>query len=211
MKRLKEILLPRENRFVQYLIQQAEVTVQGVRVLHRFVTERPQGEDRDEQIVRMSDLEKQGDDIRRLIIQELLDTFVTPIDREDIYNLSRSVDDILDYADSTIKELVLYHVDPTPEMVDMVAALYDGVVALRQAIQYMVDEPRRAVQHIVAAKKAENRIEDLYRRANADLFDLTDMHHIFKVREVYRHLSNSADRADEAADVIGSIVIKGNV
>ncbi|MCL6516738.1 DUF47 family protein [Alicyclobacillus sp.] len=211
MKRLKEILLPRENRFVQYLMQQAEVTAEAVQLLQRFVTDRPEGAARDAQIERMSELEKQGDAIRRKIIQELLDTFVTPVDREDIYNLSRSVDDILDYADSTIKEIVLYEVEPTPFMVEMVATLCDAVVALRNAIRYMVDQPRRSVEHLVAAKKCENRMEDMYRRANAELFDLTDMHHIFKVREVYRHLSNCADRADEAADVIGSIVIKGSV
>ncbi|MCL6454872.1 MAG: DUF47 family protein [Alicyclobacillus sp.] len=211
MKVWKDIFLPREGRFLQYLVRQAEVTVEGIDLLWAFVSEHPNGAVRDTMIERMSALEKDGDAIRKRIIQELLQTFVTPIDREDIYALSKSVDDILDYADSTVKELVVYHVEPTEAMVDMVRILRGAVVSLRRAIERMVAQPSGSIREMVATKKAENRIEDIYRRANAELFDMTDMNHIFKVREVYRHLSNAADRADEAADIIGSIVIKGNI
>lgn len=211
MKHWKEIFLPRENRFMDYLVSQAEATVAGVKLLHQFLCDEPDGEDRDDFIRQMSVLEKSGDAVRRTIVQELLETFVTPIDREDIYSLSRSIDDILDYADSTVKELVVYQVEPTQAMKDMVGILHDAVVHLRDAIETIVQDPNKSVENMVAAKKMENQIEDMYRKANAELFDMTDMNHIFKVREVYRHLSNAGDRADEAADIIGAIVIKGNI
>lgn len=211
MKNWREIFISRESRFMDYLVHQSDVTVAGVKLLHTFLCEGPEGEQRDDLIREMSALEKSGDEIRRTIVQELLETFVTPIDREDIYALSRSIDDILDYADSTVKELVVYQVEPTQAMKDMVGLLHDAVVSLRKSIEQIVDEPNTCIQEMVAAKKKENQIEDLYRKANAELFDMTDMNHIFKVREVYRHLSNAADRADEAADIIGAIVIKGNI
>lgn len=211
MKNWKEIFLPKENRFMEYLVRQTDATVSGVKLLYDFLSEQPEGAERDEFIHRMSVLEKSGDEVRRIIIQELLDTFVTPIDREDIYSLSRSIDDILDYADSTVKELVVYQVEPTDAMKEMVRILYEAVVFLRKSIEQMVQEPNGSIRDMVKAKKMENRIEEVYRKANAELFDMTDMNYIFKVREVYRHLSNAGDRADEAADIIGAIVIKGNI
>ncbi|MCL6593862.1 MAG: DUF47 family protein [Alicyclobacillus sp.] len=211
LKRWRELLLAKEDRFLHYLSEQAAVTAAGVRLLCAFVHLQPQGEARDRAVAEMSRLEEAGDRIRRKIVAELLEAFVTPLDREDIYALSRSVDDILDYADTTVQELVLYDVAATPAMREMVRVLRVAAEDLEQAIALMGRQPRRAIAHMVRAKRAENTIEDLYRRANAELFASTDVHYIFKVREVYRHLSNGADRADEAADIIGEIVIKGNV
>jgi len=211
MKNWRGIFRPKENRFLDLLVEQVQATLDGIKLLYTFVMERPTGDERDAMIAQMSALEKQGDQVRKNIIEELLSTFVTPIDREDINSLSLSIDDVLDYADSTVKELVMYNVEPTEAMLEMVQMLRDGVIALRSAVANMLDDPDATIRDMITAKRAENRIEDIYRRANAELFAMTDMHYIFKVREVYRHLSNSADRADEAADIIGAIVIKGNV
>ncbi|MCL6547568.1 MAG: DUF47 family protein [Alicyclobacillus sp.] len=208
----KDVLfVSREKRFIDYLLAQADATLAGLEVLHQYLLRQPEREAREALIADMSRLEKQGDAIRRQTIQDLRETFVTPIDREDIYALSRSVDDILDYADSTVKELVVYDVVPTPAMERMVDSLRQAVESLRSAIEHMLDDPDLSLDGMVEAKRMENRVEDLYRRANAELFGETDIHLIFKIREVYRHLSNCADRVDEAADIIGSIVIKGNV
>ncbi|MCL6445355.1 MAG: DUF47 family protein [Alicyclobacillus sp.] len=204
------LFVSRERRFFDYLVEQADATLAGIELLAEFLNHRPDGDEREASIERMSLLEKQGDDIRRHIISELRDTFVTPIDREDIYALSRAIDDILDYVDSTVKELVVYDVAPTDWMREMVDNLREAVMHLRDATANLVVDADEALAAMVGAKKMENQIEDLYRRANAALFDETDVHYIFKVREVYRHLSNCADRVDEAADILGAIVIKGN-
>lgn len=194
-----------------YLVEQAHAATDAMGVLHQFLVQPFEGDNQEELIAKMSRLEKLGDELRRKAIVDLLETFVTPIDREDIYALSRSIDDILDYADSTVKEIVIYDVEPTDAMREMVSVLKESVSKLANAVETMVREPSTCVEDIVLVKRAENRIEELYRRANADLFDRTDMNFIFKAREVYRHLSNCADRMDEAADIIGNIVIKGNI
>lgn len=211
MKKWQDIFRSQETRFLELLVEQTQTTLDGTRVLYEFVMKRPSGNELEDIIEKMSLLEKQGDEVRKNIVEKLLSTFVTPFDREDINSLSLSIDDILDYADSTIKELVMYDVEPNQAMQKMVRMLRDGVVALRSAVENMLADPEATIRDMITAKRAENRVEDIYRRANAELFSMTDMHHIFKVREVYRHLSNSADRADEAADIIGAIVIKGNV
>lgn len=211
MKNWKDIFVPNDDRFVTYLVQQAQAASAAMGVLYQFLMQETGSSAIDDLISEMSLLEKQGDAVRKRAILELLDTFVTPIDREDIYALSRSIDNILDYADSTVKELVLYDVEPTTYMREMVGVLKESVSRLEHAVETMLKDPQACVQDMVFVKRAENRIEELYRTANAALFDMTDMNFIFKVREVYRHLSNCADRMDEAADIIGNIIIKGNI
>ncbi|OFW75619.1 MAG: hypothetical protein A2201_01055 [Alicyclobacillus sp. RIFOXYA1_FULL_53_8] len=199
-----------EGRFYDYLVDHTQVTLAGLRLLYRFMAEGDAGPEHS-LITSMSALEKQWDAIRRQLIDDLLSTFVTPIDREDLYDLSRCIDNVLDYADSTVKELVVYQIEATPEMLEMVKVLEEAAQNLNEAIAHMKDNVKLALEHLIAAKKHENQIETIYRLANAKLFDSTDVHYIFKVREVYRHLSNAADKLDEAADVMGSILIKGNV
>ena len=76
----------------------------------------------------------------------------------------------------------------------------------------MQDHPNVANDHAVRAKALENRVETVYREAIADLFsqprDIEHIVNMLKLREVYRHLSNAADRGDAAANVIGDIVVK---
>ena len=70
------------------------------------------------------------------------------------------------------------------------------------------DKPRVCEEHLIRAKKAENYVEHLYRTALVELFKDPNVVTILKTRELYRHLSNAADHGDEAADVIGDILVK---
>ena len=156
--------------------------------------------------------EKEADEVRRILIYELNKTFVTPFDREDIFALSRTIDDVLDYAYSTLTEMEVLKVRPTPFMARIASLLRDAAFELLQAVDRLQDHPGVANEHAQRAKALENRIEDVYREALADLFSgAEDTKHIVKMlksREVYRHLSNAADRGDEAANVIADIVVK---
>jgi len=146
------------------------------------------------------------------LIDELNRTFVTPFDREDIFALSRAIDDVLDYAYSTVNEMVIFKVEATPYMVRIASLLRDAAFELLQAVDRLEKNPNVASEHAQRAKALENKVEDIYREALADLFstaiDLEHMILIFKLREVYRHLSNAADRGDEAANVLADIVVK---
>lgn len=156
--------------------------------------------------------EKEADEIRRILIFELNKTFITPFDREDIFSLSRTIDDVLDYAFSTLNEMEILKVRPTSFMQRITSLLRDAAFELLQAVDRLQDHPGVANEHAQRAKALENRIEDVYREALADLFSgAEDTKHIVKMlkqREVYRHLSNAADRGDEAANVIADIVVK---
>lgn len=152
--------------------------------------------------------EKDADELRRQLIEGLNLTLVTPLDREDIFALSRSLDDMIDYANSTVEEMTLFQAPSNDHLVKMSEALFEGAREITAATESLRHMPNGMQDHIIRAKKSENRMEHLYREALAELFKTTDVVTIIKMREIYRHLSNAADRGDEAADILSDILVK---
>jgi uncharacterized protein len=153
-------------------------------------------------------IEKEGDELLTQIIAALNDAFITPFDRQDIYNLAIAIDDMIDYLNNTAREMKLFGVASTPAIVAIVGILENATDNICEAVSAMGSQPGLADALAVKAAAAENRVEDLYRQTLAELFNGNDMHQIFKLREIYRHLSNSADRAEAIARLIGKIVVK---
>ena len=197
----------REDVFHKLIQEQASITYNGLKLLVKYL-ETPAPEISEELTLK----EKEADEVRRILIDELNRSFVTPFDREDIFALSRSIDDVIDYADSTVSEMEVLNVDPTPYMRRIASLLKDAAYEIFQAVQRLQKNPAVATEHAQRAKTLENRVESVYREAIADLFKgPEDVHHVvemLKLREVYRHLSNAADRGDEAANIIADIVVK---
>ena len=204
---LQRFLRPKKDRFVQLLNQQADFTVQGMEALLNYLSEPSDG--RAKQVAR---LEKEADEIRRILIDELNQTFVTPIDREDIHALSRAIDDIIDYGYTTVGEMDILEVKPNDYLRRMVSLLRDAAYEIHLSVLRLSDHPSVAEDHAVRAKALENRVETVYREAVAELFhrprDVDHVVEMLKLREIYRHLSNAADRGDEAANVLTDIVVK---
>lgn len=201
------MLRPRKDNFLKLMIQQAAKTLEGMEALEEYMVT-----DSREAAKRVSRAEKEADELRRILVDELNRTFVTPMDREDIFALSRAIDDILDYGDSTVEEMVILDVSPNEHLHRMASLLKDAATEIHLATLRLQDHPSVAYEHAMRAKALENRVETIYREALADLFEgpATCEHIIemLKLRELYRHLSNSADRGDEAANVITDIVVK---
>ncbi|MEE9617807.1 MAG: DUF47 family protein [Anaerolineae bacterium] len=204
---LQRFFKAQPNRFIQLLIEQAEYTVKGMEALQEYMDD--PCKERAGLVTRM---EKEADEVRRILIDELNRTFVTPIDREDIFALSRAIDDIIDYGYTTVGEMFILEVEPNDYLRRMASLLYDAAREIQLGVQRLTDHPGVAEDHAVRAKALENRVETVYREAIADLFNQPqDVEHIvdmLKLREIYRHLSNAADRGDEAANVLSDIVVK---
>jgi len=197
----------RKNVFVTLIHDQAKLTLEGLDALNNYLaTQDPAAS------ALLTAKEKEADETRRILIDDLNKTFVTPFDREDIFALSRTIDDVLDYAYSTVSELEILKVAPTPFMQQISSLLRDAAHELSMAVDTLVEHPAVANDHAQRAKALENRVEGVYREALADLFsgaeDIPHVIKMLKLREVYRHLSNAADRGDEAANVIADIVVK---
>lgn len=197
----------REETFHRLLADQAAITLDGLNLLCRYIEAQTA-----EMAEQLSMKEKEADEVRRILIDELNRTFVTPYDREDIFTLSRTIDDVLDYANSTVSEMEILNVKSTPFLQRIASLLKDAAYEIHQAVLRLKDHPKVAIDHAQRAKALENRVEQVYREAIADLFsgpeNIQHVVEMLKMREVYRHLSNAADRGDEAANVIADIVVK---
>lgn len=204
---MKNFFKPRKDKFLALIEEQAALTLDGMDLLKKYMKgQKPKVAEQ------ITVKEKEADEVRRILIDELNRTFVTPIDREDIFALSRTIDDILDYAYTTVIEMEILSVEPTSYTLRIVSLLRDATYEIFLATQRLKNHPRVASEHAQRAKALENRVEGVYREALADLFSgPEDVHHVvemLKLREVYRHLSNAADRGDDAANVIADIVVK---
>lgn len=204
---MRNLFKKRQNIFIKLIHDQASLTLEGMDALSKYLATRDP-----EASALLTAKEKEADEVRRIFIDELNRTFVTPFDREDLFALSRTIDDVVDYAYSTVSEMEILKVEPTTYMQRMASLLRDAAYELLLAVDRLENHPRVATEHAQRAKALENRVEGVYREALADLFrDVDDIQHVvsmLKMREVYRHLSNAADRGDEAANVIADIVVK---
>jgi len=208
---MRALFRKRQNKFIQLIHDQAALTMEGMEALKGYM-ENPDSE----AAALLTTKEKEADEARRILIDELNRTFVTPFDREDIFALSRAIDDVIDYAYSTVDEMEILNVEPTPYMQRIASLLKDAAYELLMAVERLEEHIHVAGEHAQRAKALENRVENVYREALAALFNDTTgsgsdndaIVQLLKQREVYRHLSNAADRGDEAANVIADIVVK---
>ncbi len=205
----KDIFVPSQHVFYGLLCDQMTVAEEITALLERYISVEDPTE-RKGIAERASDCEHEGDRRRQALMEKLQGTFVTPIDREDLNDLSRAIDDIIDYNENTIKEIAIYEIRIDAPIREMVATMLQAVDHLATAIQLLSRDPAAANQAALKTKSMENKMEGIYRRAIADLTHEPDIHYLIKAREVYRHLSNAADRADGAANVINSIIVKQN-
>lgn len=203
----KRLFKKRKNLFIQLIHDQAQLTLEGLEALNEYMKDQ-----NPTAAAILKTKEKEADEARRILIYELNKTFITPFDREDIFAISRTIDDVLDYAYSTVSEMEILKVRPTSYMQRMASLIRDATYELMLAVDRLEKQPGVANEHAQRAKALENRVEGVYREALADLFTgAEDIKHVVKMlksREVYRHLSNAADRGDEAANVIADIVVK---
>ncbi len=204
---MAKLFKKRQNVFTKLIQEQATLTYEGLEALTAYMKDHSE-----ETATLLTKKEKEADEVRRILIDELNRTFITPFDREDIFKLSRAIDDVLDYAYSTVDEMEMLDVNPTPYMERMASLLKDATYELLMAVLRLDANIGVAAEHAQRAKALENRVESVYREALADLFvetdDINQVVNMLKNREVYRHLSNAADRGDEAANVIADIVVK---
>ncbi len=187
--------------FFDLLLTQAEKTLNGCQALARFL----EGQGDPEEVGRM---EQEADDIRRILIDELNQTFITPIDREDIFALSRVIDDVVDHAKNTVKEMEVFEVQSNEHLCEMAMLLQNGAEQLVASMRHLKKNPNVAVEYALRAKRTENRMNDNYLEALKQLFSSSDTRLMFSLREIYRHFNRSADRVDEAANIISNIVVK---
>ena len=124
----------REVDFYELLLSQSEKTLSGCQALVRFLDNEGEPEE-------LLKLEQEASSIRRILIDELNQTFITPMDREDIFMLSRAIDDVLDHAYNTVKEMDIFEVESNEFLLQMAELLQKGAEELLNAIKLSLKKP----------------------------------------------------------------------
>jgi predicted phosphate transport protein (TIGR00153 family) len=160
---------------------------------------------------RIADREHEGDEVTHAIIRLLNTTFVTPMDREDIYQLATALDDVMDAIEAVSDLFVLHRIEaPLPEMKAQIDVL---VLAARQTEHALAALPNmrreRLEPYWIEINRLENEGDRLYRRAIADLF--SGEHRamdVLKWKEVIENLEEALDGLENVANIIESTVLK---
>ncbi len=152
--------------------------------------------------------EHEADRLKIRNLHTLNEAFSTPIDREDIYRAIVDMDEVVNYCKTTVSEMSVLEVTPDKFDLEMALHLKEGVDALVAGFTKLATQPDAAALDADMARKAERKAEKSYRRAIAALFQGDDYITMFKRREIYRHLSNAADRMANCANTLHDIVVK---
>ena len=196
-------VFPKTPDFFTLLEEQAGMMVHSVSLLVRYMET---GDPEVGNAVKAD--EHQADKLKARNLHILNEAFSTPFDREDIYRAIAHLDHVVDYCKTTVNEMDLLGVSPDQHTQAMVQKLEEGAAAIRDGFHQLRTNPTAARPFADAGRKAERRMEKLYRKALADLFQGEDYLGMFKRREIYRHLSNAGDRLARASNTLHDIVVK---
>lgn len=199
-------LIPREEKFYDDFKLMADQLRQGARLLEAmFAVDPPLAEKAHE----IKEVEHQCDFLTHEIIQRLNKTFVTPIDREDIHELAKTLDDVMDAIDNAAALIPLYRID----------RIRSGARELTQIIIKQTDEIRSAVEaleakkgvlaHAIEINRLENEADKIHKQAIGQLFDEErDPIAVIKWKEIYDILEEATDACEDVANLLENVVVK---
>jgi uncharacterized protein len=199
-------LIPREEKFFTDFQALADELKRGARLLEEMLApERPAWEKADE----IKEVEHKCDQLTHEIIQRLNRTFVTPLDREDIFNLARSLDDVMDAIDDSAGLVRLYRLESVRvgarELARIVTASTDQVRLAVGAMQ----EHKGLMPHAIEVNRLENEADRVHHQAVSKLFEEErDPLTIIKWKEMFDFLEDASDRCEDVANVIEGVMVK---
>jgi predicted phosphate transport protein (TIGR00153 family) len=199
-------LIPREERFYEDFLAIADELKHGARLLEEMLATDPPAWDKAEEI---KEVEHRCDFLSHEVYQRLHRTFVTPLDREDIHALARSLDDVMDEIDAVAGYVRLYRVHRVRYGArELARIITDSTKAVRLAMEGL--EPRKGVaEHVVEINRLENEADRMHLEAVSRLLDEeADPITVFKWKEILDRLEDATDRCEDVADVIDGVVLK---
>ncbi|SFA77758.1 hypothetical protein SAMN05216312_101423 [Cohnella sp. OV330] len=161
----------------------------------------------------MKEYEHRGDQFAHLIITELNKTFITPIEREDILELTKLLDDVLDGIEAVASRFDMYHVKkPDGSIRKFADCLNRSAVEIKSAIYLLGQKKLLAIQtHCVKLNELENEGDDLLRESVKTLFlNLKDPIELIKLKEIYERLEQTTDSCEDVANTLQSIIMRNS-
>ena len=199
-------LIPREERFYDDFEALAREITHAARMLQEMVTPEHPIWDRADEI---KELEHKCDFLTHGIIQRLNRTFVTPLDREDIHELARSMDDVMDAIDASASIIRLYQIRVVRQGArELARTVVECAAEMLRAMQ--VFEKRKGItEHAVEINRLENEADRLHQEAVRELFEQErDPLMVIKWKEIFDFLEAATDRCEDVANVLEGVVVK---
>jgi predicted phosphate transport protein (TIGR00153 family) len=204
-------LLPRETSYFDQFEQQGRKTVEGCRALIELVDHLDEAATRARQI---KQIEEECDTITHAVVASLHKTFITPIDRNDIYTLITKMDDVMDYVDAASERVALYEVTHAgPELRDLAGTLLSCAERVLEAVTALrnLKSSELILEKCVEINRLENVADGQLRFALARLFrEEKDPVAIIKWKEIYELLETATDRCEDVANIIEGVVLENS-
>ena len=200
-------LLPREAKFFHYFVDQSQLILQAA-VTFREAAEKGASALREAEVA-IAVLEGKGDEVIHEIFTRLNQTFITPLDPEDIHALGSHLDDVLDGIEDSVHRIVAYRIDPIPPtVIEVCKVIEECAVTLVKAFEALNAE-KPLLDHCIEINRLENKADHLVRAAISDLFDKeTNPIVIIKLKELYEFLEQTTDYCEDVANALQSVIVK---
>ncbi len=199
-------LFPREEDFFALFRKQSAFVRQSARMLHEMASNYDRLEERTRQL---KAVEHEADVVTHELMARLNKTFITPIEREDIYDLASNLDDVVDAVEALGSRFLLYGVrQVTPEAVKLTEIIAAASDQIDEAVTSLKDS-KNLMPHLVEINRLENEADGITRQVMGDLF--SGRHEVLDVlrwREIYGRLEATADKCEDVANTIEAIVLK---
>ncbi|HTY63211.1 MAG TPA: DUF47 family protein [Acidobacteriota bacterium] len=200
-------LFKKDEKFFKIFGQMTIYILEAAEILGTMV--RNPKEDLAPLAAKIKDLEHKGDDLTHRVIDELNKTFITPIDREDIHDLSAALDDVLDLIDSTATRIVLFRItEPISGVPEICAVLLNQAKTIGAAVSDLQNNDH-VVERCIEINSLENDADKLFQSAMLALFEeVKDPIDVIKRKEIIETLETATDKAEDVANVLESIIVK---
>ncbi|HMS86267.1 MAG TPA: DUF47 family protein [Nitrospira sp.] len=200
-------ILPKEEAFFELFKKAAHNVIEGSRLLKGLMEDYTNIK---EKIARIKEVEHIGDGITHDIALRLNQTFITPIDREDIHDLASALDDILDAIEAVADRFAIYKIErPTPCSIRLADILHRASVAVGRGVDRISMSHEEVKQYSVEVNSLENEADRVSRDAISALFEKeTNPIAVIKWKEIYETFEEGTDRCEDVANVIECIVLK---
>lgn len=194
---------PVKYDFYGMLNKQAELNMLGVNMLYKWLSSRSKNEK--EELLRYV---KEADEVRHDMESKLIEAFITPFDREEIYSISVEMDKIIEFAKSTLESMEAYEVEPNNVIINMVEKLKEGTDFLFESLTILESNPIKSQQNIIKMRETYIEVEQFYRDGMAELFKCNDPMHALKQREVYHHIKDASAYLEYTVDIFHRIIVR---
>ena len=201
-------LLPRDRTFFDLFIEAGKNTVRTAHLLDRMMGVWPDADGLAQQVI---EAEHDGDRITHEIVQRLNTTFVTPLDREDIYGLATQIDDIVDFAEEAADYLGLYKIEaPMEQAQALTKVLVAACEQLAAGLEHLPDF-KDLDKYWIEIHRLENEGDRISRDAVASLFSNgIDPMVVIRWKDMFAVLEEAIDATETAAQILEGIVIKNS-